>query len=75
MIIILLANSYSQQRDEKNEYNILKKFYLINLIKRNEEIARIGCLSVIRGDLEFTKKLLTHCKKKKNFILFFTSNI
>lgn len=74
MIIILLANSYSQQRDKKNEYNILKKFYLKNLINRNEEIARIGCLSVIRSDLEFTKKLLIHCKKKK-FLFYFLKAI
>ena len=45
-LIMLLANSYSQQRDVKNEYNTLKKFYLLNTIKTNDDIARIGYLSV-----------------------------
>jgi hypothetical protein len=68
-LIMLLANSYSQQREVKNEYNTLKKFYLLNIIKTNEDIARLGYLSVIQNDFEFTKKLLIDNKSEK--ILFF----
>lgn len=68
-LIMLLANSYSQQRDVKNEYNTLKKFYLLNTIKNNDDIARIGYLSVIQGNFQFTKKLLID--NKNNKILFF----
>ena len=68
-LIMLLANSYSQQRDVKNEYNTLKKFYLLNTIKNNDDIARIGYLSVIQSNFQFTKRLLID--NKNNKILFF----
>jgi hypothetical protein len=65
--IILLADIYSQKREVIKEQKILKKFYLLNLITNDSDIARLGYCSVIIKDFKLLKKLLIF--SKNNLIL------